>query len=325
MEGSLVCESCGHDFEIRGGVPRLLPSVESKDIDQGRTVDRFAFEWTRFSTFDAEEERVSMETWLSPQSLDDLTGLTVLDAGCGMGRHAVVASQSGVQRLVGIDLGEAVEAAFSNTRHLPEVCIVQGDLRDLPLADDSFDAAYSIGVLHHLADPRIGFNNIARKIRPGGWAHLWLYGREGNSWIRVANRVRTISSRLPLRLLNFLCGLASIPLTIATKTVYRLPKLRRILPYHRYMSWLAQFSWRKIHAIVFDHALAPVSHYLSRNEALALVDRPDYEVIGLEHSRGMSWGVTVRRKIIPPIGARSVLGGPARSSSQPRNRSCQDG
>ena len=77
-------------------------------------------------------------------------GLAVLECGCGMGRHAVIASHFGARAVIGLDLGDAVEAAFENTRHVPGISIVQGDIYFPPFGNGAFDAAYSLGVLHHL-------------------------------------------------------------------------------------------------------------------------------------------------------------------------------
>ncbi|MCP4660467.1 MAG: methyltransferase domain-containing protein, partial [bacterium] len=295
MTGRLECRECRRELPIRGGVPRLLPeSLHRSDLRED-TATRFGYEWNRFSQFDATEEAASMATWLRPRSLADLKDLTVLDVGCGMGRHAVIAADAGVRRLVGIDLGHAVDAAFANTRHLAEVTIVQADIYHPPLADGMFDAAFSLGVLHHLPDPKRGFVTIAPKLRPGGWFHLWLYGREGNAWIvHFVNGIRRMTSRMPLGLLYFLSAALAVPLFIAAKTLYRLPGLRTALPYHPYIAWLGRFGFKKIHAIVFDHALTPVAHYLSREQVDDLVSLDGWTVVDLEHSRGMSWGITVR-------------------------------
>ena len=275
IEGTLTCTGCDTMFPLIQGVPRLLPDDGKRSDVRENTAGRFGFEWNHFAAFDQAVEEESMATWMSPSRLDDLKGLTVLDAGCGMGRHAVIAAAHGVRRLVGIDLGSAVDAAFANTKHLESVCIVQGDIYHPPVKDKAFDAAYSLGVLHHLPDPRCGFNALAPKVKPGGWLHVWLYGREGNRFLLlVLNPVRRITSRMPLGMLKAISGAVAVPVALAAKTLYRAPWLGRRLPYAKYMRWLAVGSFTKIHVIVFDQLLAPVAYYMRREEVLAMADAP---------------------------------------------------
>lgn len=315
IEGELRCERCGAAFPLERGVPRLLPNDKNRSPVRDNTAARFGFEWNEFSTFDAVEEEKSMATWFRPKQLDDLAGLTVFDAGCGMGRHATIAARHGVRRLVGIDLGNAVDAAFRNTRHLESVCIVQGDIYHPPLRNSAFDAGYSLGVLHHLPEPKRGFAALAEKVRTGGWFQVWVYGREGNGLLLlVLNPVRRITSKMPLPLLKAVSAVIAVPVAIAAKTAYRIPGVGPRLPYASYMRWLASGSFGKIHAIVFDQLLAPVAYYMRRSEVLEMVQRDDWKILGLEHSRGMSWGVAVERDA-GPIAVPSHVNAPATTSS----------
>lgn len=298
LEGDLGCGGCGAGFAVTGGVARLLPGGERRSRVREVTAERFGYEWNQFADFDPEEERESLATWFAPRRLSDLAGLTVLDAGCGMGRHATIAAASGARRIVGIDLGDSVDAAFRNTRHLPSVCIVQGDVYHPPLRDGSFDAAYSVGVLHHLPDPAAGFAALAPKVRVDGWFQVWVYGREGNGWIvHLVNPVRRLTCRMPLAWLKTASWPLAIPLLVVARSLYRTPGLGPRLPYAAYLRWLSGFSLRKVHAIVFDHLLTPVAHYLSRSQVEAMVDLAGWSIGGLVHNRGMSWGVTVERRV----------------------------
>ena len=89
---------------------------------------------------------------------------TVADLGCGSGRFAVWNRRDAAQ-LVGIDAGTffAVEARQG-------IDLVVGDLRQLPLADDSVTKAYTVDVLEHLS--REGLERMlgeaARVLVPGG-------------------------------------------------------------------------------------------------------------------------------------------------------------
>ncbi len=58
-----------------------------------------------------------------------------------------------------LDLGGAIEVAFARTRHLPNAHVVQADLVHPPVRR-CFDVALSVGVLHHLPDPRAGFEAL---------------------------------------------------------------------------------------------------------------------------------------------------------------------
>jgi len=48
-----------------------------------------------------------------------------------------------------------------------------------PFRDESFDLVISNGVLHHTADPRRGFESIARMVAAGGFVLIGLYRRYG--------------------------------------------------------------------------------------------------------------------------------------------------
>jgi SAM-dependent methyltransferase len=174
--------------------------------------------------------------------------------------------------VVGVDLSSAVDVAFDRTRHLDNVLIVQGDMLRLPLRR-AFDYAFSIGVLHHTADPRAGFLEMAAKVVPGGGVSAWVYGAENNGWvIRLLNPLRRMTSRLPRFLLLVLAHLAAVPLTLVIKTVYgpisRRPSLnwlRRRLFYFDYFAFLSQFGYREHAFIIFDHAVPAIAEYIPRD------------------------------------------------------------
>lgn len=67
---------------------------------------------------------------------------------------------------VGVDVSPVMlEAAAAR---LPEMTFAQGDATRLPLADASFDRVVMSGGVHHVADRRGLFREVARVLRPGG-------------------------------------------------------------------------------------------------------------------------------------------------------------
>ena len=196
---ALPCPGCGASYPIVKGVPRL--AGESY-------VESFGRQWNRYDVARPEEDAAvfRVKTGIDPETL---RGKLVLDAGCGGGRYARLLGEHGA-RVVGVDLSAAVEKAATLCAGYPDVAIVQADLLDLPLADASFDAAFSIGVMHHSPDPRRAFAQVARKVKPGGRLAVWLYRKNvaPQEWINTA--ARAITTRMPPRVLEPLCAAAGV-------------------------------------------------------------------------------------------------------------------
>ena len=183
---SLRCTSCGSKYPVVGRVPRLAGDTYAAS---------FGRQWNRYDVARPEEDEATfrVKTGVDPASL---AGKLVLDAGCGGGRYARLVGSHGA-RVIGVDLSSAVDKAASLCAGLPDVCIVQADLLDLPLADAAFDLVFSIGVLHHTPDPRRAFAQIARKVKPGGRLAVWLYRKNTppQEWLNSA--LRAVTTRIP--------------------------------------------------------------------------------------------------------------------------------
>jgi SAM-dependent methyltransferase len=270
VEGGLRCFSCASSFPITSGIPRFadLAEVES---DKHATAENFGWQWKHFTHQDARYAEQFLG-WIAPVTPEFFRDKVVLEGGCGKGRHTLLAAQWGAREVIGVDLSEAVETAFAATRSVPNAHVVQADIFRLPLAR-KFDYAFSVGVLHHLPDPRQGFLSLASKVKPGGHVTAWIYGAENNEWIvRLVNPVREkITSRIDRRALLHLSKIPAAGMFLATKLIYgplnrRGSTLGQYLFYNDYLSAIAPFGWRDQHLIVFDHLVAPTAFYISREE-----------------------------------------------------------
>jgi SAM-dependent methyltransferase len=271
IEGELRCGACSRDYPVRGGVPRFVSGAETKESE--RTASAFGWEWQVFAGIEDRYEQQFLD-WIAPVSSDMFDGRVVLEGGCGKGRHTRLAARYGARAVIGLDLSDAVDVAFANTREEPNAHIVQADLLHPPLRAGTCDYAFSVGVIHHLPEPEAGFRSLVRAVRPGGGVSVWVYGAENNAWVsRVVSPLRVaLTSRLPPRVLYWLSMAVALPLWLALVTLYRparrpgLAWLRRILFYYPYMSYISRFPFREIHHIVHDHLAAPIAHYLRREE-----------------------------------------------------------
>jgi SAM-dependent methyltransferase len=267
ITGSLSCAGCRASFPVRGGIPRFADFAT--DELQRETAENFGAQWLVFDEVQTHHDQ-QFRDWIAPVTPEFVRDKLVLEGGCGKGRHTRAIADWGARAIVGVDLSEAVEAAYRNTKDLPNAHIIQADIYRLPLRK-SFDYAFSVGVLHHLPDPRGGFAALVKHLKPGGAISAWIYGRENNGWlVYFVNPLRTyFTSKLPMRALYALSYLPTLLLYLALKLVYAplaQTSLKRWLFYGDYLCYIARFPFREIHNIVHDHLTAPVAYYIRRAE-----------------------------------------------------------
>lgn len=96
-------------------------------------------------------------------ALGPLSGLRLLDLGCGKGRFATALERMGA-KVVGLDRSRGMLACSSL-----EDRVLASALR-LPFPDNGFDAVYAVEVLQHLPPGRLEtcIREAARTLRPGG-------------------------------------------------------------------------------------------------------------------------------------------------------------
>src|SRR5262245_58264406 len=288
--GELRCGGCQSTFQMRSGVPRFI--TPERDEAQRATAENFGAQWLVFNQVQEHHEKQFLD-WIAPVTRDFVRDKVVLEGGCGMGRHTRYMGLWGARDVIGIDLSVAVEAAYRNTKDLPNAHIVQADVYRLPLKR-RFDYAFSVGVLHHLPDPRGGFDSLVKRVKPGGAISAWVYGRENNGWIvNIVNPLREhFTSKLPPRALYFISYIPTVILYAALKLIYAplaRTGLKRYLFYAEYLSYIAQFPFVEIHNIVHDHLTAPVAFYIRREEFALWFDENGTERAEIHWHNRNSW------------------------------------
>jgi ubiquinone biosynthesis O-methyltransferase len=101
--------------------------------------------------------------------IGDVSGLLVLDAGCGTGRHAIRLAEAGAH-VVGYDptpkmLSVAKQKAAD--QHL-DVTLHCGDLEAVSNADSDFDLVLCCLVLSHVEDLARAIRILSDRLKPGG-------------------------------------------------------------------------------------------------------------------------------------------------------------
>ncbi|MBV9336490.1 MAG: class I SAM-dependent methyltransferase [Solirubrobacterales bacterium] len=136
-----------------------------------------AVNWSEeLETVHAEASRTHfLDRWTRRAIIDGIgplaPGATVADLGCSTGflledLHTAHPDAA----LIGVDM----IAAGLRKAHgaVPEARLLQADVCDLPLEDESLDAVVSANLLEHVPDDRRALREIARALKPGGSAAL---------------------------------------------------------------------------------------------------------------------------------------------------------
>jgi ubiquinone/menaquinone biosynthesis C-methylase UbiE len=128
---------------------------------------------------------------LSFSDFDQFKNKKTLEIGVGLGSEHQKLAEAGAI-LTGIDL---TARAIEHTRKRFELFslksnLLVADAENLPFSDESFDAVYSWGVIHHSPDTQKAVNEIYRVLKPGGFCKLMIYHKYSIVgyilWIRYA-------------------------------------------------------------------------------------------------------------------------------------------
>ena len=120
------------------------------------------------------QDEISWGQWSQPESeirmLPDVTGLDVVELGCGTAYFGAWLKRAGAKRVVGIDI---TPAQLDTARRMDEefglgLELIEANAEDVPLPDDSFDLAFSEYGASLWCDPKLWIAEAARVLRPGG-------------------------------------------------------------------------------------------------------------------------------------------------------------
>lgn len=186
-----------------------------KNIDP-TVVEAFGEEWSKFDHAGLENPDLEalFESYFSIFPWHELSpNAEGFDLGCGTGRWAhFVADRVG--HLHCIDASSAaLDVARRNLRTHPNCSFHCASVEAIPLADNSLDFGYSLGVLHHIPDTRQGVKECARKLKPGAPLLIYLYYAFDNrpTWFRLvwklSDLIRRLISALPFIIRSPLCDL----------------------------------------------------------------------------------------------------------------------
>lgn len=257
-----------------------------ENIDK-ETVNSFGDEWLKFDAFSAEDIQGAGDQYFDIVHSDMLGQNTVaLDLGCGSGRWTkYLASKVGF--IEAVDPSSAVFQAATVWNKLENVRFTQASVDTLPFPDNSFDFVMSLGVLHHIPDTQQALITAMRKLKPKGYALIYLYYALDNRGplfrfiFRMSALLRTLISKLPKRAKHFVCDLMAVlvylPFIILSKIV------KAIVPGNHYMkvplAYYRNKSWNIIRNDALDRFGTPLEQRFTKAEIESMLKAANMEHI----------------------------------------------
>jgi len=172
----------------RGGIPRLTSIDDDVSLRVRHQYEEHPYpKWVKVPRVVAAgsgNPNADVHGSLRPGGrLDQTEALDILVAGCGTGRESIEVGQLFPRaRVLAVDLSLtslAYAARKAEELRVGNVVHAQADINKVGCLGKRFDIIYSVGVLHHLADPVSGWRSLRSVLKPGGHMLVGLYSERG--------------------------------------------------------------------------------------------------------------------------------------------------
>jgi ubiquinone/menaquinone biosynthesis C-methylase UbiE len=250
----------------------------------------FGREWSTFTQSEssleqAERERLFAEYFRIFPWSELPANAEGLDAGCGSGRWAFLVAPR-VGRLHVLDASrEALEVAKANLAGQGNVAFHYASVSEIPLADNSLDFAYSLGVLHHVPDTAAAVRHIGSKLKPDAPFLIYLYYALDNRpvWFRaiwqVTNVARMAIARLPARLKLFASELIAAtvywPIARLCRALSKVGLSTRLIPLEAYKDR----SFYTMRTDAYDRFCTSLEQRFSRKQIAEMLEQAGFDRI----------------------------------------------
>jgi SAM-dependent methyltransferase len=256
-----------------------------------KTISDFGEQWTLHRANEgfygsAELLRDIVHPFLTPA---DIKGKRCAEIGAGTGRIPLMLVAAGAGHVTAVEPSEAYHVLVANTAaHRDRIECLHLSGEKIPAA--GFDLVLSIGVIHHIPEPKPVLDAAYRALREGGRILIWVYGREGNGlYLSVVQPIRAVTRRLPIRVNELLAATlyyALLPYALAAARL-------RFLPLSGYLSRVfMNFGVAERKLVILDQLNPEWARYYRREEAERLLADSGFADVRSHHRHGYSWTLT---------------------------------
>tara|TARA_B100001287_G_scaffold116244_1_gene97804 strand:+ start:2361 stop:3269 length:909 start_codon:yes stop_codon:yes gene_type:complete len=184
--------------------------IKNENLDK-KTVESFGEEWSKFANFNKQEISKIGDEYFDIVNSNHLNeNSIVLDLGCGSGRWTKYLSPK-VKFIEAVDPSDAVLSASQFLSENKNVRVSKSSVDNIPFQNNSFDFAFSLGVLHHIPNTEKALTKVVEKVKINGWVLIYLYYSLDNRGIlykfifQISCIPRFFISKMPSKIKHILC------------------------------------------------------------------------------------------------------------------------
>jgi len=180
----LQLDNHNDELAIRSTIPELKPIEDSvSQLVRDQYEENPYPRWVKTGLIDNPKSisqiLSDLHIEIDSQQYDFPDNPDVLIGGCGTGQHALnTATRYSHCNVLAVDLSlSSLAYAVRKTREsgIDNIDFLHGDILDFDLLEREFDIVESVGVIHHMEEPLVGWKSLIRRLRRGGLMKLGLY------------------------------------------------------------------------------------------------------------------------------------------------------
>lgn len=223
-------------------------------------------------------------------------------AGCGYDTYYLAKADPSC-RIVGMDLSDGVFKAKEVVSGLSNAYIMKGSALDIPARDNTFDFAYSFGVLHHTPDPVRGLREMIRVVKRSSPIFVYLYEDHSDNLLKknllkIVTTIRRVTVKFPPRFLYVITCILSpfvfIAFTVPAKIFKRFKSTYGL--YEKMPFGFAR-SFFSLRGDLYDRFSAPLEYRFGKEELRKVLQDCGLKDIQITHLKAIAglvaWGYKI--------------------------------